>query len=108
MAASSPEKSHVFVVVGVGFGDEGKGSIVDYLCRKENASLVVRFNGGPQAAHHIVLPDGQWYRAYLVSFFNCVFVLKALLQSIWLRQPCCWCGDSSFQIHACIASDVAA
>ena len=48
-----------FVVVGMGFGDEGKGSVVDWLTREEGASLVVRFNGGAQAAHHVVCPDGR-------------------------------------------------
>lgn len=36
------------------FGDEGKGSIVDALAHQHRAGLVVRFNGGPQAAHHVV------------------------------------------------------
>jgi adenylosuccinate synthase len=47
------------VVIGLGFGDEGKGSICDHLCRAYNADMVVRFNGGAQAAHHVVLPDGR-------------------------------------------------
>lgn len=51
----------VKVVVGLGFGDEGKGSTVDHLCRKHQAKLVVRFNGGAQAAHHVVLPDGRYH-----------------------------------------------
>jgi adenylosuccinate synthase len=48
-----------YIVVGLGFGDEGKGSLVDYLCRRESAHTVVRFNGGAQAAHNVVLPDGR-------------------------------------------------
>ena len=46
------------LVVGLGLGDEGKGSIVDALTRHHHASMVVRFNGGPQAAHHVVSPEG--------------------------------------------------
>ena len=46
-------------VVGLGFGDEGKGSILDALARRLNAGAVVRFNGGPQAAHHVVTDDGR-------------------------------------------------
>ena len=38
------------VVVGLGLGDEGKGSIVDALVRQQNIHDVLRFNGGPQAA----------------------------------------------------------
>lgn len=48
-----------FVVIGLGFGDEGKGSIVDWLTREEDSTLTVRFNGGAQAAHHVVTPEGQ-------------------------------------------------
>jgi adenylosuccinate synthase len=48
-----------YVVQGLAFGDEGKGSMVDYLCRAHDAPLVVRFNGGPQSARHVVQPDGS-------------------------------------------------
>ncbi len=49
------------IVIGLGFGDEGKGTIVDYLARETNASTVIRFNGGAQAAHAVVLPDGRYH-----------------------------------------------
>lgn len=49
----------IFIVVGLGFGDEGKGSIVDWIARKYNADAVVRFNGGPQAIHTVISPDGK-------------------------------------------------
>lgn len=48
-----------FVVVGLGFGDEGKGTVVDALVREHRAGTVVRFNGGAQAAHTVVAPDGR-------------------------------------------------
>jgi len=47
------------LTVGLGFGDEGKGSIVDYLTRKHSADLVVRYNGGHQAGHNVQLENGQ-------------------------------------------------
>lgn len=47
------------VVVGLGFGDEGKGSVVDWLVRERGARTVVRFNGGAQAAHNVVTDDGR-------------------------------------------------
>lgn len=47
------------IVVGLGFGDEGKGTIVDALCAKDDYGFVVRFSGGPQAAHNVVLDDGR-------------------------------------------------
>ncbi len=51
----------LFVVCGLGFGDEGKGSITDALARRHGPSLVVRYNGGPQAGHNVVAPDGTWH-----------------------------------------------
>lgn len=50
--------NNIFIVVGLGYGDEGKGSIVDYLTQKYKAETVIRFNGGPQAAHYVVTPKG--------------------------------------------------
>ena len=43
-----------FVVVGLGYGDCGKGATVDALVRRHGVSLVIRFNGGPQAGHNVV------------------------------------------------------
>jgi adenylosuccinate synthase len=47
------------VVVDLGFGDAGKGTLVDWLARSRRASLVVRWNGGAQAGHNVVLEDGR-------------------------------------------------
>jgi len=49
-----------FLTVDLGFGDAGKGTIVDYLVRQHDAHTVIRFNGGPQAGHRVVerCPDG--------------------------------------------------
>lgn len=46
------------IVIGANFGDEGKGLITDYLC-SQGAGMVVRFNGGAQAGHTVVTPDGK-------------------------------------------------
>lgn len=45
------------IVIGANFGDEGKGLTTDYLCA--SAGIVVRFNGGAQAGHTVVTPDGK-------------------------------------------------
>ena len=45
------------VVVGAQWGDEGKGKIVDYIA--ESADLVVRYAGGPNAGHTLVVGDDK-------------------------------------------------
>lgn len=42
------------IVIGLGFGDEGKGLTTSYLCSICENPLVVRFNGGHQAGHTVV------------------------------------------------------
>ncbi|WP_426061263.1 adenylosuccinate synthetase [Hymenobacter sp. B1770] len=48
-----------YVVVGLGFGDEGKGLATDYLCSYVTNPLVIRFNGGHQAGHTVVTKSGH-------------------------------------------------
>jgi adenylosuccinate synthase len=48
-----------WIVIDLGFGDGGKGLITDYLVRRHTAEWVVRFNGGAQAGHNVVTPDGR-------------------------------------------------
>lgn len=48
-----------FVIVDLGFGDAGKGLLTDFLVRRFEAGLVVRYNGGAQAGHNIIAPDGR-------------------------------------------------
>jgi adenylosuccinate synthase len=47
------------ITVDLGFGDSGKGATVDWLCRQHSADLVVRYSGGAQCGHNVVLPDGR-------------------------------------------------
>jgi adenylosuccinate synthase len=48
------------IVTDLGYGDAGKGTMVDYLVRQGPApAVVVRYNGGPQAAHNVVTADGR-------------------------------------------------
>ena len=49
---------HAHIVLDLGFGDAGKGLITDFLARQRKAGLVVRYNGGAQAGHNVVTPDG--------------------------------------------------
>jgi adenylosuccinate synthase len=51
------------VVVGSQWGDEGKGKVVDWL--SEQADIVVRFQGGHNAGHTLVI-DGATYKLSLL------------------------------------------
>ena len=51
------------VVVGAQWGDEGKGKIVDWL--SQQADIVVRFQGGHNAGHTLVI-DGKTYKLSLL------------------------------------------
>ncbi len=53
------------VVVGAQWGDEGKGKIVDWLCNR--ADVVVRFQGGHNAGHTLVVGDTTYKLALLPS-----------------------------------------
>lgn len=68
------------LVLGLQWGDEGKGKLVDVLSEKHD--IVVRFNGGSNAGHSIYrngqkhavhqLPAGVFYRKILVIANGCV------------------------------------
>ena len=51
-------KHHCVVVVGAQWGDEGKGKLVDVLA--ERADLVVRYQGGANAGHTVVIGEEQF------------------------------------------------
>ena len=53
----------VTAVIGTQWGDEGKGKVVDFLA--ERVKFVVRFQGGNNAGHTIVV-DGQTYKLHLL------------------------------------------
>ena len=45
-------------VVGLQWGDEGKGKVVDILA--ENSDIVVRYGGGSNAGHTVVIGDERF------------------------------------------------
>src|SRR5260221_10143216 len=53
------------VVVGAQWGDEGKGKIVDWL--SERADVVVRFQGGHNAGHTLVIGNVEYKLSLLPS-----------------------------------------
>ena len=52
------------VVIGAQWGDEGKGKATDLL--GERVQWVVRYQGGNNAGHTVVLPDGQDFALHLI------------------------------------------
>src|SRR5919109_3852093 len=66
------------VVVGAQWGDEGKGKLVDVLA--ERADLVVRYQGGANAGHTVVIGDAQ-------------FVLRQIPSGILHRGVTCIIGN---------------
>ncbi|MBB5954513.1 adenylosuccinate synthase [Saccharothrix tamanrassetensis] len=52
------------VLIGAQWGDEGKGKATDLL--GERVQWVVRYQGGNNAGHTVVLPDGQKFALHLI------------------------------------------
>ncbi len=52
-----------FIVLGAQWGDEGKGKMTDYLA--EEANVVVRFQGGNNAGHTVVVGENE-YKLHLI------------------------------------------
>ncbi len=52
-------EQQVIITTDLGYGDAGKGTMVDAIVHKEDIDLVVRYSGGAQAAHNVVTPDGR-------------------------------------------------
>lgn len=75
------------VVIGTQWGDEGKGKIVDYLAEK--ADVVVRYQGGNNAGHTVVvngnefklhlLPSGILYKEKICVVGNGVVIDPAVM-----------------------------
>jgi adenylosuccinate synthase len=80
-------RRRAFLVVDLAFGDCGKGTIVDYLARRHDAHTVVRFNGGPQAGHNVVAPDGRHHT--FSQFGSATFLpsVRTVLSRFMLIEP---------------------
>ena len=63
------KKTNVSAVVGVQYGDEGKGRIVDYFA--QDADIVIRYQGGDNAGHTVINDNGKFALHILPSgIFN--------------------------------------
>lgn len=77
----------IFVVFGLHFGDEGKGTTVDFLTRKYKPSCIVRFCGGPQAAHNVITDDGLHHTFAQLGSGMFVNGTKTFLSEHMLIEP---------------------
>ena len=48
-----------YVVMGIQFGDEGKGKLTDWLVANNPNATIIRFNGGANAGHTIVYTENN-------------------------------------------------
>jgi len=92
-------RKKAIIVVGLGYGDEGKGTIVDYLVRKRGAKEVVRFSGGHQAGHNVISPSGIWH--CFVQFGSGTFVpgVRTYLSSQMFIEPEAILAENKFLIN---------
>ena len=74
-------------IADLGFGDAGKGSITDFLTRQLSAHTVVRYNGGPQAAHTVVTGDGKQHTFSQFGSGTLLPSTKTLLSRFMLINP---------------------
>ena len=85
------------VVVGTQWGDEGKGKLVDWLT--ETATGVVRFQGGHNAGHTLVIngvktalhliPSGimrPGVTCYIGSIYNSIPCFSVILCSVYIGR----------------------
>lgn len=50
-----------YAVIGLGFGDEGKGLVTSFLAGANPNHCVTRYSGGPQASHKVMLTEDNEY-----------------------------------------------
>jgi adenylosuccinate synthase len=88
-------QQQAILVIDLAFGDCGKGAVVDYLTRRHAAHTVVRFNGGPQAGHNVVTPDGRHHT--FSQFTSGTFVpgVRTLLSRFMLVEPYAMLNEAS-------------
>ena len=59
----TPNLSKITAIVGAQWGDEGKGKVTDFFAGESD--YVVRFHGGNNAGHTVVV-NGNTYKLHLI------------------------------------------
>jgi adenylosuccinate synthase len=74
------------VVLGLQWGDEGKGKAIDYLAGR--FAVVVRFQGGHNAGHTVYYQGHKVILHVLPS--GIILTVRLLLPMAWLSSHCSW------------------
>ncbi len=80
------------IVIGSSFGDEGKGLVTDHLCSSQGAGMVVRFNGGAQAGHTVVTPEGDRHVFHHVGS-GALLGIPTFLSQFFICNPILFFGE---------------
>lgn len=95
------------VVIGAQWGDEGKGRYVDYLA--EGADYVIRYQGGNNAGHTIVLGDKKYGLSLLPSgIFSgkvCIIGNGVVIDPKALLREMQMIGDAGYSCKKLLISD---
>ena len=75
------------LVADLGYGDAGKGSIIDCLARTRPVHTVIRYNGGAQAAHNVITPDGRHHTFAQFSSGTFIPGVRTHLSRFMLLHP---------------------
>lgn len=79
--------AHIILTVDLGYGDSGKGTMVDALARNKPTELVVRYSGGAQAMHNVITPDGNHHAFSQIGSGTLVPGVKTYLGPKMLIDP---------------------
>lgn len=84
-----------FIVVGLAFGDEGKGQTVHNLTQEYDADLIVRYNGGSQAGHNVHTSDGQHHCFSQIGSGSFNLKTKTILSKYMLFDPISFINEAN-------------
>jgi adenylosuccinate synthase len=77
------------VLIGAQWGDEGKGKVTDFLAEK--ADLVVRYQGGNNAGHTVVVGDRE-FKLHLIPsgilYPGKICIIGSWLRLDWAKAAC--------------------
>jgi len=79
----------VNIVLGLQWGDEGKGKIVDFLAKEHE--LIIRYQGGPNAGHTIIVDNDKYIFHHIPSGIlhenkQCLISNGAIIDLITLKE----------------------